>query len=45
MINSPHFRGHNRAGLAHTPREPGWREQFDIERELRALPFDPSAPA
>jgi len=45
MINSPHFRGYNRAGLEHTRGEPDWREQIDIGRELPALPFDPSAPA
>jgi isopenicillin N synthase-like dioxygenase len=45
MINSPHFRGYNRAGLEHTRGKPDWREQIDIGAERDALPFDPSAPA
>lgn len=44
MINSPHFRGYNRAGREHTRGKPDWREQVDIGRELPALSFDPSAP-
>jgi len=44
MINSPHFRGYNRAGLEYTRGKPDWREQVDIGRELPALPFDASAP-
>lgn len=44
MINSPHFRGYNRAGFEHTRGKPDWREQIDIGRELPARPFDPSAP-
>jgi isopenicillin N synthase-like dioxygenase len=44
MINSPHFRGYNRAGLEHTRGKPDWREQVDIGPEREALPFDRSAP-
>jgi len=45
MINSPHFRGYNRAGLEYTRGKPDWREQIDIGAEREALPFNPSAPA
>ena len=41
MINSPHFRGYNRAGFEHTRGKPDWREQVDIGSERPAL--DPSA--
>ena len=44
MVNSPHFRGYNRAGFEHTRGEPDWREQVDIGPERAALPFDLSAP-
>jgi len=44
MVNSPHFRGYNRAGFEHTRGEPDWREQVDIGPERPALPFDRSAP-
>jgi isopenicillin N synthase-like dioxygenase len=44
MVNSPHFRGYNRAGFEYTRGEPDWREQVDIGPERPALPFDPSAP-
>ncbi|HWA42099.1 MAG TPA: 2-oxoglutarate and iron-dependent oxygenase domain-containing protein [Hypericibacter adhaerens] len=44
MVNSPHFRGYNRAGLEHTRGLPDWREQIDIGAEREALPFDRSAP-
>lgn len=39
MINSPHFRGYNRAGNERTNGKADWREQFDIgaEREPRQL--------
>lgn len=39
MINSPHFRGYNRAGNERTNGKADWREQFDIgaEREPRKL--------
>src|SRR6202050_4887699 len=41
MVNSPHFRGYNRAGFEHTRGKPDWREQVDIGSERPAL--DPSA--
>ncbi len=44
MVNSPHFRGYNRAGFEHTRGKPDWREQIDIGAEKTALPPDPSAP-
>jgi isopenicillin N synthase-like dioxygenase len=44
MINSPHFRGYNRAGYEHTRGKPDWREQVDIGAEREPQPFDPSAP-
>jgi isopenicillin N synthase-like dioxygenase len=44
MVNSPHFRGYNRAGYEHTRGQPDWREQVDIGPERPALPFDPKAP-
>ncbi|WON77718.1 isopenicillin N synthase family dioxygenase [Serratia sp. UGAL515B_01] len=39
MINSPHFRGYNKAGNERTNGKADWREQFDIgaEREPRKL--------
>ena len=40
MVNSPHFRGYNRAGYEHTRGKPDWREQVDIGPERPALPFD-----
>ena len=40
MVNSPHFRGYNRAGYG----KPDWREQVDIGPERPALPFDPAVP-
>ena len=33
MVNSPHFRGYNRAGFEHTRGKPDWREQIDIGAE------------
>jgi isopenicillin N synthase-like dioxygenase len=39
MVNSPHFRGYNRAGYEHTRGKPDWREQVDIGPERPALPF------
>lgn len=33
MINSPHFRGYNRAGNERTNGKTDWREQFDIGAE------------
>jgi len=44
MVNSPHFRGYNRAGLEHTRGKPDWREQVDIGAEREALTLDPSSP-
>ncbi|MDQ0471989.1 isopenicillin N synthase family dioxygenase [Labrys wisconsinensis] len=44
MVNSPHFRGYNRAGFEHTRGKPDWREQIDIGAERPALPADASAP-
>lgn len=37
MINSPHFRGYNHAGLEITRGKPDWREQLDIGPERPAL--------
>ena len=44
MVNSPHFRGYNRAGYEHTRGKPDWREQVDIGAEKAAKPLDKSAP-
>lgn len=44
MVNSPQFRGYNRAGLEHTRGKPDWREQIDIGAELPAREIDPNAP-
>lgn len=42
MVNSPHFRGYNRAAAELTRGQPDWREQFDIgaERPARVLNAD-----
>ncbi|HXX03871.1 MAG TPA: isopenicillin N synthase family oxygenase [Xanthobacteraceae bacterium] len=45
MVNSPHFRGYNRAGFEHTRGKPDWREQLDVGAERAAPPFDRSRPA
>jgi isopenicillin N synthase-like dioxygenase len=45
MVNSPHFRGYNRAGFEYTRGKQDWREQIDIGAERPALPRDPAAPA
>ncbi len=45
MVNSPHFRGYNRAGLEHTRGKPDWREQIDIGPEKPAIPLGPDVPA
>lgn len=37
MVNSPHFRGYNRAGLEITRGQPDYREQFDIGAEREAV--------
>jgi isopenicillin N synthase-like dioxygenase len=44
MINSPHFRGYNRAGREYTRGKPDWREQIDVGPELPALPRDDAKP-
>ena len=44
MVNSPHFRGYNRAGYEHTRGKPDWREQVDIGPERPALPLELDAP-
>ncbi len=38
MVNSPHFRGYNRAAAELTRGQPDWREQFDIGAEREPLP-------
>jgi isopenicillin N synthase-like dioxygenase len=45
MVNSPHFRGYNRAASELTRGQPDWREQIDIGAERQALPRDLGAPA
>lgn len=45
MVNSPHFRGYNRAGLEHTRGKPDWREQIDVGPERRAARTGADAPA
>jgi isopenicillin N synthase-like dioxygenase len=45
MVNSPHFRGYNRAGYEYTRGQQDWREQIDIGAERAAIPRDPAAPA
>ena len=45
MVNSPHFRGYNRAGFEHTRGRPDWREQLDVGAERPALLSDGSVPA
>ena len=45
MVNSPHFRGYNRAGFERTRGQPDWREQLDIGAERPALSWIRSAPA
>ena len=44
MVNSPHFRGYNRAGLEHTRGKPDWREQIDIGPERQAARTESDAP-
>lgn len=44
MVNSPQFRGYNRAGSEQTRGKPDWREQLDVGSEKPTLPFDHSAP-
>ncbi len=45
MVNSPHFRGYNRAGLEYTRGEQDWREQIDIGAERPAIPRAAGVPA
>ena len=44
MVNSPHFRGYNRAGFEHTRGKPDWREQVDIGPERAGAALRPAAP-
>ncbi|TCL05987.1 isopenicillin N synthase family dioxygenase [Sodalis ligni] len=44
MVNSPHFRGYNRAAAELTRGQPDWREQFDIGAEREPLPQTPQSP-
>ncbi|RWR00760.1 2-oxobutyrate oxidase [[Pantoea] beijingensis] len=45
MVNSPHFRGYNKAGAEMTRNQPDLREQFDIGAERPALQLDADSPA
>ena len=45
MVNSPHFRGYNRAGLEHTRGKQDWREQIDVNTESEAVELTPDTPA
>lgn len=44
MINSPHFRGYNRAASEITRGKPDLREQFDLGAERAVLPLSPDSP-
>jgi isopenicillin N synthase-like dioxygenase len=44
MINSPHFRGYNRAASEITRGKPDLREQFDLGAEREVLPQDQNSP-
>jgi isopenicillin N synthase-like dioxygenase len=44
MVNSPHFRGYNRAGYELTRGKPDWREQLDVASERERLPITPDSP-
>ena len=44
MINSPHFRGYNRAASEITRGQPDQREQFDLGAEREALPLNEDRP-
>lgn len=44
MINSPHFRGYNRAASEITRGKPDLREQFDLGAERDTLSLDESSP-
>jgi isopenicillin N synthase-like dioxygenase len=43
MVNSPHFRGYNRAGWELTRGKKDWREQVDIGAERPALTIGPDS--
>lgn len=45
MVNSPHFRGYNRAGLEHTRGKQDWREQIDVNTESEAIELTSDMPA
>lgn len=45
MVNSPHFRGYNRAGYEYTRGEQDWREQVDVNTESVAAVLGPDDPA
>ncbi|MFW6749162.1 isopenicillin N synthase family dioxygenase [Pseudomonas glycinae] len=44
MINSPHFRGYNRAASEITRGQPDQREQFDLGAEREVLPLNADSP-
>eukprot|EP01037_Dinobryon_pediforme_P019272 gene19272-19666_t len=44
MVNSPHFRGYNRAGLEYTRGKQDWREQLDVNTEGTAVALGPDTP-
>ncbi|UQS17673.1 isopenicillin N synthase family oxygenase [Pseudomonas sp. HS6] len=44
MVNSPHFRGYNRAASEITRGQPDQREQFDLGAEREVLPLTPDSP-
>lgn len=44
MINSPHFRGYNRAASEITRGQPDQREQFDLGAEREVLPLNTDSP-
>jgi isopenicillin N synthase-like dioxygenase len=44
MVNSPHFRGYNRAASELTRGRPDWREQIDIGAERSPLAIGPDSP-
>jgi isopenicillin N synthase-like dioxygenase len=44
MVNSPHFRGYNRAGLELTRGKPDWREQLDVGAERVPIPQSADTP-
>lgn len=44
MVNSPHFRGYNRAGAEVTREKQDWREQLDINTESAPYDMTPKTP-